>query len=108
MGTWKGATRRGQEGARPAEDQRRSNHAVRESAGRDRHHAGHRAGDRGLEAGLRALGRRPVAHGGFPGRGLSPRRGGQLEDQLSGQHPGGEVSGLPGHNAAQEILKDLD
>ncbi len=25
----------------------------------------------------------------------------------SGQHPGGEVSGLPGHNAAQEILKDL-
>ena len=25
----------------------------------------------------------------------------------SGQHPGGEVSGIPGHNAAQEILKDL-
>jgi phytoene dehydrogenase-like protein len=26
----------------------------------------------------------------------------------AGQHPGGEVSGAPGHNAAQEILKDLD
>lgn len=25
----------------------------------------------------------------------------------SGQHPGGEVSGIPGHNAAKEILKDL-
>lgn len=25
----------------------------------------------------------------------------------SGQHPGGEVSGIPGHNAAQEILRDL-
>lgn len=25
----------------------------------------------------------------------------------SGQHPGGEVSGIPGHNAAHEILKDL-
>ncbi len=25
----------------------------------------------------------------------------------AGQHPGGEVSGIPGHNAAQEILKDL-
>ncbi|OGG43924.1 MAG: hypothetical protein A3F84_18870 [Candidatus Handelsmanbacteria bacterium RIFCSPLOWO2_12_FULL_64_10] len=25
----------------------------------------------------------------------------------AGQHPGGEVSGLPGHNAAQEVLKDL-
>ena len=25
----------------------------------------------------------------------------------AGQHPGGEVSGAPGHNAAQEILKDL-
>ncbi len=24
-----------------------------------------------------------------------------------GQHPGGELSGLPGHNAAQEVLKDL-
>ena len=26
----------------------------------------------------------------------------------AGQHPGGEVSGVPGHNAAHEILKDLD
>ena len=26
----------------------------------------------------------------------------------AGQHPGGEVSGMPGHNAAQEILKDLE
>ena len=26
----------------------------------------------------------------------------------SGQHPGGEVSGIPGHNAAQEVLKDID
>jgi phytoene dehydrogenase-like protein len=26
----------------------------------------------------------------------------------AGQHPGGEVSGQPGHNAAQEVLKDLD
>ncbi len=26
----------------------------------------------------------------------------------SGQHPGGEISGVPGHNAAQEILKDLE
>jgi phytoene dehydrogenase-like protein len=25
----------------------------------------------------------------------------------SGQHPGGEVSGIPGHNAAHEVLKDL-
>lgn len=25
----------------------------------------------------------------------------------SGQHPGGEVSGIPGHNAAHELLKDL-
>ncbi len=25
----------------------------------------------------------------------------------SGQHPGGEVSGIPGHNVAQEILRDL-
>ena len=25
----------------------------------------------------------------------------------AGQHPGGEVSGLPGHNAAHEILKEL-
>lgn len=25
----------------------------------------------------------------------------------AGQHPGGEVSGIPGHNAAQEILKDM-
>jgi phytoene dehydrogenase-like protein len=25
----------------------------------------------------------------------------------AGQHPGGEVSGIPGHNAAQEILRDL-
>jgi phytoene dehydrogenase-like protein len=25
----------------------------------------------------------------------------------AGQHPGGEVSGLPGHNAAHEVLKDL-
>ena len=25
----------------------------------------------------------------------------------AGQHPGGEVSGIPGHNAAQEVLKDL-
>ena len=25
----------------------------------------------------------------------------------SGQHPGGEVSGQPGHNAAHEVLKDL-
>jgi phytoene dehydrogenase-like protein len=25
----------------------------------------------------------------------------------AGQHPGGEVSGQPGHNAAQEVLKDL-
>lgn len=25
----------------------------------------------------------------------------------SGQHPGGEISGVPGHNAAHEILKDL-
>ncbi len=25
----------------------------------------------------------------------------------AGQHPGGEVSGIPGHNAAHEILKDL-
>jgi phytoene dehydrogenase-like protein len=25
----------------------------------------------------------------------------------SGQHPGGEVTGMPGHNAAHEILKDL-
>lgn len=25
----------------------------------------------------------------------------------SGQHPGGEVSGIPGHNAAHEILSDL-
>ncbi len=25
----------------------------------------------------------------------------------AGQHPGGEVSGIPGHNAAQKILKDL-
>ena len=25
----------------------------------------------------------------------------------AGQHPGGEVSGLPGHNAAQEVLRDL-
>ena len=25
----------------------------------------------------------------------------------AGQHPGGEVSGLPGHNAAHELLKDL-
>ncbi len=25
----------------------------------------------------------------------------------SGQHPGGEVTGVPGHNAAHEILKDL-
>jgi phytoene dehydrogenase-like protein len=25
----------------------------------------------------------------------------------SGQHPGGEVTGMPGHNAAQEALKDL-
>ncbi|MEY3774759.1 MAG: hypothetical protein RLZZ129_1539 [Verrucomicrobiota bacterium] len=25
----------------------------------------------------------------------------------SGQHPGGEVSGIPGHNAAHEILRDL-
>ena len=25
----------------------------------------------------------------------------------SGQHPGGEVSGIPGHNAAKEMLKDL-
>lgn len=26
----------------------------------------------------------------------------------AGQHPGGEVSGIPGHNAAMEILKDLN
>ena len=26
----------------------------------------------------------------------------------AGQHPGGEVSGVPGHNAAHEILKYLD
>jgi len=26
---------------------------------------------------------------------------------VSGQHPGGEVTGMPGHNAAHEILKDL-
>jgi phytoene dehydrogenase-like protein len=26
----------------------------------------------------------------------------------AGQHPGGEVSGIPGYNAAQEVLKDLD
>ncbi len=26
----------------------------------------------------------------------------------AGQHPGGEVSGLPGHNAAHEILKDIE
>ncbi|MDE2930637.1 MAG: NAD(P)/FAD-dependent oxidoreductase [Chloroflexota bacterium] len=25
----------------------------------------------------------------------------------AGQHPGGEISGVPGHNAAHEILKDL-
>ncbi len=25
----------------------------------------------------------------------------------AGQHPGGEVTGMPGHNAAQEILKDV-
>ena len=25
----------------------------------------------------------------------------------AGQHPGGEVSGIPGHNAAHEILKDI-
>jgi phytoene dehydrogenase-like protein len=25
----------------------------------------------------------------------------------AGQHPGGEVSGQPGHNAAHEVLKDL-
>jgi phytoene dehydrogenase-like protein len=25
----------------------------------------------------------------------------------AGQHPGGEVSGLPGHNAAHEVLRDL-
>ncbi len=25
----------------------------------------------------------------------------------AGQHPGGEVSGIPGHNAAHEIIKDL-
>lgn len=25
----------------------------------------------------------------------------------AGQHPGGEVSGVPGHNAAHEVLKDL-
>ncbi len=25
----------------------------------------------------------------------------------AGQHPGGEVSGVPGHNAAQEVLKDI-
>ncbi len=25
----------------------------------------------------------------------------------AGQHGGGEVSGIPGHNSAQEILKDL-
>ncbi|MGH2351087.1 MAG: phytoene desaturase family protein, partial [Chloroflexota bacterium] len=25
----------------------------------------------------------------------------------AGQHPGGEVSGIPGHNAAHEVLKDL-
>jgi phytoene dehydrogenase-like protein len=25
----------------------------------------------------------------------------------AGQHPGGEVSGIPGHNAARQILKDL-
>lgn len=25
----------------------------------------------------------------------------------AGQHPGGEVSGIPGHNAAQELLRDL-
>ena len=25
----------------------------------------------------------------------------------AGQHPGGEISGIPGHNAAQEILRDL-
>jgi phytoene dehydrogenase-like protein len=25
----------------------------------------------------------------------------------AGQHPGGEISGVPGHNAAQEALKDL-
>jgi phytoene dehydrogenase-like protein len=25
----------------------------------------------------------------------------------AGQHPGGEVSGIPGHNAAQEVLRDL-
>ena len=25
----------------------------------------------------------------------------------AGQHPGGEVSGIPGHNAAQEVIKDL-
>jgi phytoene dehydrogenase-like protein len=26
----------------------------------------------------------------------------------SGQHPGGEVSGIPGHNAAQQLLRDRD
>ena len=25
----------------------------------------------------------------------------------SGTHPGGGVTGIPGHNAAREILKDL-
>ena len=25
----------------------------------------------------------------------------------AGQHPGGEISGIPGHNAAQEIIRDL-
>lgn len=26
----------------------------------------------------------------------------------AGQHPGGEVTGIPGHNAAHEVLRDLD
>ena len=25
----------------------------------------------------------------------------------AGQHPGGEISGIPGHNAAQEVIRDL-